>query len=336
MKNLLEFVILIRKLTSIYFQLKSQKKFNRQHLLPLIQSVQSTQNTEDSSLSEFDYHKVMFYYGVGTPVMLGNGLALLRGTELSEQEKTAITYMSAITGLYDDFFDKSDYKREDIQMMMFHPEKHLPKNAREKLFTTITIEALKWIPQKKILPEVIRQVFETQWESKSQKNITTTPDELLELTYNKGGIALVFWRLSLSNPMQKGEEKALIQLGKWLQYCNDIFDVYKDLQEGINTHINVINDIKLAEEEFQKMMNITFENFLKLDYPEKNKIKFIQHFKIAAAQTQLCLNQFKKLQEKNNGVFEAKKFSRKQLICDMQKPLNLLKAVQLYLKIQIR
>ena len=330
MQFLGNFFKLIFLLVDIYKKLKSQKKFVNAHLSPFVKLVQAN---SDNSLTDFDYHKVMYYYGVGTPVVLGEGLAKLRGYKLNFQEKKAITYMSAITGLFDDFFDKSNTSKEYISNMMLFPSKQKPANSREKLFLDLTIKALENIDYSDYLKNINLQVLETQWASKNQMNEKLSAKELQELTYKKGGIALLFWRHALQNKIEDNEAEALIKLGEWLQDCNDIFDLNKDLEEGVYTPINKAVHIPDLIIQFKAKMEDTFKSFMGLNYQLKDKISFVNHFKIVGAQSLLCLNQFHKLQIKYSGKFDTSKYTRKEMICDMQKPSNLIKSVYYYLSI---
>ncbi len=45
----------------------------------------------------------------------------------------------------------------------------------------------------------------------------------------------------------------------------------------------------------------------------------------------VALNQYLELQKNNNGRFEAANFTRKQLVCDMQKKSNLFKLMKVCL-----
>jgi hypothetical protein len=56
---------------------------------------------------------------------------------------------------------------------------------------------------------------------------------------HKGGSSVLFYRTAFS-PEVSGKEKILINnLGAMMQLGNDIFDVYKDRESGINTLVTL-------------------------------------------------------------------------------------------------
>ena len=62
-----------------------------------------------------------------------------------------------------------------------------------------------------------------------------------------------------------------------------------------------------------------------MNFESKNVVRFLDMIMPVVNRGFVCIDQFEKLEKNNNGVFEPKKFSRKQLICDMEKPVNLLR-----------
>src|SRR5687767_9983842 len=82
---------------------KRQHAFIRNNILS---ELHEAEKTNDGSLDAADFKKITHYYGLAVPAILGESLAVLRGKPLSEKERYALTYLGAITGLFDDFFDK--------------------------------------------------------------------------------------------------------------------------------------------------------------------------------------------------------------------------------------
>ena len=118
-----------------------------------------------------------------------------------------------------------------------------------------------------------------------------------------------------------------------MQLGNDIFDVYKDHQENIHTLATKTTDIEDLRRYFQQELDKTFELAEACSYSPKNIGKFLKIISLGIARVYVCLDQFRELQHNSNGKFEVEKYHRKELICDMQKPGNQLKAIQYYFKI---
>jgi NAD-dependent DNA ligase len=120
-------------------------------------------------------------------------------------------------------------------------------------------------------------------------------------------------------------------LGSLLQQVNDIFDVWKDLQSGISTFVTTANDIYTLKADFELQMKKVQQLLSNLSYKTKHKRACFFQFMILIGMGIVALNQYIALQNKNNGIFEAANFTRKQLVCDMQKKSNLLKLMKVCL-----
>ncbi|PKO95177.1 MAG: hypothetical protein CVU14_12205, partial [Bacteroidetes bacterium HGW-Bacteroidetes-9] len=118
---------------------KRQKQFIRETVA--IDIEESKVNIDDS-LNENDFRKITNYYGFAVPAILGEGFCLLRGKEMTEQERHAMTYLGALTGLFDDFFDEKEIPEQHIKRLIEFPEKEIAKNANERLFVNFYLKAL--------------------------------------------------------------------------------------------------------------------------------------------------------------------------------------------------
>src|SRR5690606_7795265 len=112
------------------------------------------------------------------------------------------------------------------------------------------------------------------------------------------------------------------ELGASLQLVNDLFDVYKDHQNHIQTLLTTQPDLNFISNLFQEKVQLTISAFNKLSYPPKQKDKMLWLIKIMLSRGFVCLEQLKALPNAMNN-FSPKNYSRKQLICDMEKPKNI-------------
>ena len=80
-------------------------------------------------------------------------------------------------------------------------------------------------------------------------------------------------------------------------------------------------------------MQLTFKLAWETNF-QKNRIQnFLQSTSLALSRVLVCLDQFEKLQSSTGNQFLIEKYSRQQMICDMQKPKNQLKAINYSLKL---
>lgn len=288
-------------------------------------------STNDGSLKTSDLQKFRSYYGLGVPAILGESFAVLRGKSLSFEERSCMTYLGGISGLLDDFFDDPERNAGHLEEFVLTPEKLKPKDTAEKLLSKFYISGLEHSPHSYLLKEQALKVYYAQQKSLLQKEKGPDHFQLKECTLLKGGTSFVFYRLCLFDVPTKDEEEMIFHLGGLMQLGNDIFDVWKDLQEGtqtIATQANNINELrKLFTSEILRVQSLTMQ----LPFPEKRKKKFMQLTILLMSRVFVILDQFEKLQEGSGNVFQPEIYSRKQLICDMEKPKNQFRATRYFL-----
>ncbi len=312
----------------LYNDVKRQKAFIKEYL---VSEIDAARKTNDGSLDEEDFKKITSYYGFGVPAIVGEMFCTLRGKKMSEKERICNTYQGALTGLFDDFFDKTGIRNKQILSMAEDPCSFKCKSSLEELFTSFLCKVYKNIPDMDSFKSIAYKVLEDQNISLKQKDSLFKNEDLFALTIAKGGHSLLFYRSAFGNPFVEGEKKAIYELGGLMQFGNDIFDVYEDSREDIDTLITINQDIVIIKEVFEKQYYKALKNAWEMDYPENNKKQFIRKFIMGMSRCFVCLDQLYKLQKKNNMNFEPLKYCREELICDMEKPSKILSFLKYYL-----
>lgn len=318
-KNILIFP---KRLLSIKSQIQKQKVFIHEYLHPFLSKYHKE---NDGSLSEYDFEKITNYYGIGSPVLAGESLAHLLNIKVGLKERKTLTLMAAITGLFDDFFDRSYQSSDRIKGLMSLSPDFPPQNAHEKLFCDLVQEILLISSDKKRLNEFANRVFEAQVLSLQQKKKDSKWEELLSITFKKGGESLLFYRCSFPEKILDQEIECLRRIGGLIQVCNDIFDVNKDIKEGIRTVVTETKDIKILRQKIQKLYKETFE-YCRIAIPTRNMDIFLQQIKIIVSQSFVALKFYEKTQKKNGENFTPQKYPRELLICDMGRKKHLFQA----------
>ncbi|MFY0624984.1 MAG: class 1 isoprenoid biosynthesis enzyme [Reichenbachiella sp.] len=250
----------------------------------------------------------------------------LRGTPTSSLEQKAALYTGAITPLLDDLTDVSKEPSAEIWKNISN------KDVQHSIHEFPTIVYLN----KKLhtlcndhFHGVFREVLIAQDTSIKQiKNDPLTTDELIQITKHKGGKATLLYRLILDNHLVKGEEIACLILGFLLQIINDAFDIFKDHQDRQQTLLTKTNDISSIYQLFLKNEHDFLLHWSGLPYKKSNILKSLIEISTILSRGHVCFNQLIKLQEESKGNFELNKFSRSQLICDMEKPINIWRSLQ--------
>ena len=320
-RNILSLPVTYLKLTD---NLKKQKKFLNQNLAS---SLKEHLRNSDSTLVEKDINKINKYYGLAVPAILGEAFCVLRGEKMKTNERWTLTSQGVVTGLFDDFFDNNLLSHTYIEKLVTAPEKQEVTKSNEKLFQEYYLKSLELCKYPDENKNQAYRVMKDQIDSIEQEDRGITYNRLLEITNNKGGNSVLYYRFGLDNLPDEREIDVLFQLGSTMQLENDLFDVYKDLQSGIVTIPNStekVSDIrKLYTDQFQKFISLSHH----MHYPKKNIVSFLDIIMPIINRGMVCLDQFDKLARKNGGVFDPFNNSRKELICDMETPGNFFKTI---------
>ncbi len=278
-----------------------------------------------------DIQKIYNYYGLAVPGILGEFFCILRGSPLKEKERAAFTYFGSITGIFDDFFDKYQYSDELILSFISHPTEGIFKNPIDKLFYSL-YKKFKGISLNFNRVERCNlNVFDAQVLSRNQTKKNLTNDELNEISFQKGSTSLLSYWAVINEPETPETEKLIGNLGALLQFENDIFDVYKDSKNNIHTLITDTIDINIVKQEYLSLF-YTFKNSLhKSTYTTTNKTKFYRFLLAVIVRGFVCLDFLFEAQLSTNNKFILSNYSRKQLVCDMETPRNLLKTFKYYM-----
>lgn len=305
-------------------QIAVQKKFMKANTDPILQNA-ITKN--DGSLDQHDLKKINHYYGLAVPAILGEAFCALRGEKMTLNERWASTSQGAMTGLFDDFFDK-DYLTDEAVEKMIRSENNLSfKRSNQELFDLFYKSALNHSPDKKLVQETLMNVYKAQVESKKQTRDFISWEELLDITYQKGGYSVIFYRSAFSPAASDEELKLLYNLGGLMQLANDIFDVYKDREAGIKTLITETKSIKEIQTFFKRNLHEYYQNAFETHSSKRNVQEFLDIISIGIfSRCFVCLDQLLKNEIETGNEFDVHKYSRKQLICDMDKKINMLRS----------
>lgn len=302
----------------------------QQHLAPHLTKLKEH---NDGSIDATDIRKIEKYYGLAVPAILGEAYATLRNSGLTQRERLACTFMGATTGLFDDFYDKKLLPDDYIKNLYTKPHQYCGQNDNERLFNLCVITALENAADKEILMENAGRVHAAQMASRLQTDNTLSQEAIQQITFDKGGYSVVFYMSVFQQQMPRADLKLFYNAGALLQLENDIFDVYKDSVAGVQTLVTRASHIKplrvLYTEMWEKVKSLVFAT----GYEKEAKAAFLSMVGAIVSRGFVCLSMLEQREKENNNIFQPSAFSRKQLICDMEKPVNLLRTMHYYAKI---
>lgn len=310
-----------------------QHFFMKKTVLPELDAIRKE---NDGSLTDNDFRKITHYYAFAVPAVLGESYSMLSGKKLTQAERMALTYQGALTGLFDDFFDKKQTDQEHILRMMLQADDQLANNTHELLFMRFCRKAVANAAHKQRLQAVANEVFQAQILSLSQQQSNLSTEEISALTQKKGGLSLLFYRIVLQRIPTKEEEEMTFLLGGLLQLENDIFDIYKDRQAHIDTLATTLTSIVELRKYYYRQISETIRAVHQTPYPLKNKLRFIRFIMLIVVRGLVCLDCLEQNEKATDGVFRLEAYTRKMLICDMEKVRNSWATLMFYLKLDYR
>lgn len=324
------------QLVPTYLSLRSDVNRQKQFVAKVLEAdIENALKTNDGSLDDEDFQKIRGYYGFGVPAIVGEGFCTLRGTAMSNTERLANTYQGALTGLYDDFFDKTKLDQQDVLKMMSEPSGYEAKNALEHLFVYFLTQVHNNLADMKSFNLAFTKVFEAQVESGEQLKEDITFNQIKNITFNKGGYSLLFYRSVFENKLTQGEKEALYNVGALMQLGNDIFDVWKDAPQKIKTLVTTCKDIDEVRTVFNEQLSVCISLVLKSGFAPKNIRKYLFKLLLGISRCYVCLDQLEQLQKKTNGIFKPAAYTRSEMLCDMEKPKNMLSSLRYYLSYEL-
>jgi len=246
----------------------------------------------------------------------------LRGYYPSLEEKNLALYLGAFTPLADDLMDTTGLKFSELKSF------NQNSTAQGTLFSLLFEHMSDACRTNNILDHYFKKAHSAQDES--LKQLLPEPlgiDKLTKITKNKGGHYTTLYRCILQNDLQLGEAEAIYKLGAVLQLINDLFDAWKDAQNGVQTLVNQLQDVPALQALFNHWVADFIDAYQVLPYPQKNIQRSLASVMCIVARGQVALNQFAVLQ-KNHGHFNISAFDRKALIVDMESAKNIKQNMQ--------
>ncbi len=308
-------------------QLQVQRNFLQKYLQPTLIPYKAE---NDGSLTDKDFKKIEQYYALAVPAVLGEAFAQLSGFKLNTQQRMAATFLAATTGLYDDYFDNGNLTDDYIEKLYRFPEKYTGNNDNEKLANYCWRKALALCETPDSVIQYAHAVHLAQIASRRQLDPNISQAEIKQITFDKGGYSVLLYTAVYGVALSVKEQELFYKAGALLQLENDLFDIYKDKLSQIHTLATTATAIAPLRALYLMLWNELKEAINDTHFTKKGKLAFTKILAAIVSRGFVCLDMLQKLQHEQGGVFNIELFTRKQLICDMEKPVNLLRTVHYY------
>ncbi len=307
--------LILRALT----QLKPTEKWGKSYLKKLEQQYHG-------AFEKHLFEKVAKYQSIQLHLVANTFSALFGRTNNKMEEENNILYF-LMTALYDELIDAHKMEEATLNELFYHPENARPVNFNERVLVAIHLELLNRVPDKAAYWQVIENIHQAQKDSALQFDEAISKEKIIDITLRKGGYSLLMCRHYLKDPIYKQIDDCWYSIGGLIQMTNDLFDTYKDTQEGIHTFANSTNNMESIIDTYNNQIQILRDNIHQLPVSQKRKKQFAISLAIIPAFGFIAINQLSKIQDAGNVLPDFKSIPRKALIIDMEKPLNIFRLI---------
>jgi hypothetical protein len=283
------------------------------------------QAMEEKLAGKFDeatFNKITKSHSVYLSIV-NNAFTLLHGRTTSAIEKERSINYFICSSLFDNFFDDTLLTVAEIEQITFKPFSFSPKTFDEKAFLQAHLFLLKDMQNVTDYLMVLRKEFEAQALSMKQFTTTISDSEIQQITFEKGGNAVFMCRYYLDVIPTAEEEQCWYSLGTMIQLSNDLFDIYKDLQQNIQTLPVRCTNAFSMEQFYLEQISRMKQNIRELPYPNNRKLTFSISMAATYVLGLVAIDQLKRLQGNAAKLPDFSLLQRNELIVDMEKPINI-------------
>ena len=312
----------INAFRKVYKEIKIQKQFNKDFLIPYLQELEHKYN---GKFEKEQTRKILNYYGLFITSFLCSSYKRLYGKTLSTDERKRATLFGILTPVGDDLFDIDKLDIESVRTITYKPEQFNATAFSSHVAKEIQTYLLQHVPHQEEYLQASRNVLEIQVETIKQTKPDISQEEMERITYAKGAYSVIIYHQALDEMADAQMKEVLFLIGSLYQLGNDIFDLFKDVRDNIYTLINTCEDYITFKQNFLERVRLQNEKIMALPYDEKNKKEFCIVMNTINARSIVALDQFIRLQKQKGEKLNWWQLQRKDMIVDMEKPFNFLK-----------
>lgn len=275
------------------------------------------------------FRKRIYYYSRAS-AMQNMWFTLLCSKKTTQKEHEAAFWMGVLAPAQDDLTDNLaiDFLRIKALTENLNTK---PNTVIEFLLQYSAQKIISCVSNKHFFMEMVQKTHLAQLNSRKQFELYCDRNILKTIEFEKSSKSTLLCRLLISKPLEKNETEFVAHFGFFMQYLNDIFDIYKDYKQQVFTMANSVDDIEILKIELDGILEKVIYKLSKSEYKISSKKQFLSQLLLVASLGYVSLEQYKNIQK--NEKFLIHKYSRKQLICDMETPNNIYKSLKYTIKL---
>ncbi len=285
------------------------------YLKPLVKKACRKAN---HSLTKDERKKTLNYYPLLTICGNADNYVLLKQRTLRKDEKRKLSLMSAMATLFDDLLDEEGWHEEKVRKTFGEGKALEEKSSKARLLFYLEEEFNKLnIPFE--YDSALENALNAQYESLQQVQSNLSKEDTLALSRNKNGKTSLLVSSLIGGSWDENEKKIIYQSGVLGQLMNDIFDTYKDHQEGIHTILSKICSVKELEEIYLNELDELFHSLKKTALSKKQQYYLVWRLAPIFAFGLVGIQRLYELENKYGSVDKFSSLKREELMFDMAK-----------------
>jgi hypothetical protein len=302
--------------------LKKQQDYIQTFLNPYLRELEKKYSGkfEDEQLK-----KIRQYYGLFIPTILCSTYKHLYDENYTQAERKRATLFGVLTPVGDDLFDIDKLDAAAINEITYRPESYESRSFSAHIAKEIQSFMLKEVPQKTEYLEAAKNVFEIQLETIKQTDPAIDDQDLTRITYAKGGYSVIIYHQIMERPASKEMWEVLFYVGSLMQFSNDLFDMFKDLRDGIITLPDRCTNYTSLKELFMTRVKQCNRLIYALPYKHHKKQEFAVAMHLIISRGIVVIDKMIRLEQQLGKPLHYQTLTRKQLVCDMEKIRNIIK-----------
>ncbi len=269
------------------------------------------------SLSAKEQKKVGFYYPLFNHIVNCENYLCIKGRKLNEAEQQRLAILSAMATLYDDLIDEENWDKEQYFQILHHTLPDSQQTPKVRLIFALDNELRKiWQPTQEY-EHALGVAIEWQVISARQLHNNISLEEILHISEEKCGSSSLLWASILKENFNQSDKQFIYQSGFVGQIVNDLFDAFKDREDGIYTIVRKTNSIEQLKSIFISECTKLNRYILDCDEPLSRKKRTIRRMACIHAFGLIAIDHLQKAENKYGLPMEWSKPLRNELVTDM-------------------
>ena len=268
-------------------------------------------------LSKKEQKKVDFYYPLFNHIVNCENYLCIKGRRLNNAETKRMAIISAMATLYDDLIDEEKWEVEQYFQIL---NKTLPQNLQTpkvKLIFALDNELQQiWQPTQQYI-DALKLAIEWQVISSKQLNSGITLEEVLHISAEKCGNSSLLWASIMDEKWLPEDNAFIYQSGYVGQIVNDLFDAFKDREDGVFTIVRKTASIAEVKKIFLNECAKLHQMIEQTNVSNYRKKRTIRRMACIHAFALVSLEHLQNTENKYGLPLDWNKALRNELVTDM-------------------